>query len=1236
MKDIYDLSDLETHSLIQVCPILMQHKAYPLVKTKDPVLIVKIINKEIPVLLDTGAHCSVLPRSFLEKIINLPDVTYSQRPVRVFGGHEVNLDGPVHVTVTICGLKVVHPFYYVSADVPPIVGYDLMRRAQIVLDPHQGVAWSKHPNTVTTVDCHVTTDSHSATQPSVDHTQSSYAVGNDIPQVSATESTQVVYTPLGASSVSPAVVSPSATITDTTVPSSTHGSLHQLTRDIDNTNDLPDHINLLYHTTIEETHLSDSELRQFRDLLYRHANCFAKDNNDLGFCDILQHDIDTGDSPPIKQSPRRPPLSAGDAEEEIINDMLASGVIEPSTSPWASPVCLVKKPDGKYRFCIDYRRVNAVSRKDAFPVPDIQDALDSLKGTRYYCTLDLLSGYWQTGMTPRAKERSAFCTRRGLYQFRRMPFGLSGAPATFCRLMHRILGDYIGKICLCYIDDCLIFAESKTELLERLDLILSRLTQFNLKVKPTKCVLFRREIQFLGHLVNASGVQPLPDKVAAIEEWPTPRCLREVRAFLGLIGYYRKFIHGFAKLAEPLTRLTRKGTRFCWLEEADDAFQRLKRAMLGVPILAFPYPNIPCILDTDCSEVSYGSALSQVIDGVETPIAFFSRVMSQSQMNYCATKRELLAVIASLQHFRHYLLGVQVILRTDHHSLKWLHTFKKPEGLMARWIETLSEFQITIEHRPGRAHSNADALSRQNCKQCWGKKEKPNPVDELARADECAVPLGLHALQLLSELSNDEVQNLQADDPTLSVICDWFTAHFDPTIDDLRKLHPEGRKLWSMRNELKLVDSILVRQTSSGTTLVVPLALRRRLFEHAHASPLAAHLGPERTLFQLRQNYYWPGMTKDVKAWYSVCDICNRSRGPPARAHAPMTKIIASAPLDLVAIDILSGLPVASDGSNCILVVTDYMTKWAEAYPLENEEAHTCMTALYTGFFSRFGLPTQIHSDQGRNFESRLVQELTKLAGIRRTRTTPFHPRGDGQTERMNRTILQMLRATAYDCPQDWPAKLPFIMGAYRMTPHSSTGVTPNLAMLGREVKCPCALIAAPPEEEQTNLGPYTATFRDTIRQAHERVRGSTNRTAKTQKTYFDARAKAITFSQGQLVWLFWPRPLIRQQKRKLTRLWVGPYRIKEFKSEIVAEIEHIKTGKKQTVHVDRLIPCHSVPEVISPCSDSVRSSPVVEPPAPTPSSLEHQSSTTNTSIGQSPTITRRTGRCIRRPARYR
>ena len=1217
--EIDDVEIVAKESL--VLPVSMKQLVYPLCGQRDPMLKVMIHDKVVVMLLDTGAHISVIPKSLVpEDVDPACQVAQSQRTVRAFGGQEIELKGPVYLSVNICGLNIMHPFYYKESETPIIGGNDLLCAAMLVINPYNREVFSMHPAASETVPMQGTCEHYSRTT-----VPTTFVLGADSPNLS-TDSPDDSVTPV--KTLNPEAVSFNPASKDM-----------QNVTEIDGDIELPAHVNLLYQATLANTRLDADVDLQFKEILVKHASTFATDSNDLGNCSLLAHDIDTGDSRPIKQSPRRPPLSAGDAETQIIDDMLAAGVIEPSTSEWASPVCLVKKPDGSYRFCIDYRRVNAVSRKDAFPAPEVQDAIDSLRGSRWFATLDLLNGYWQLGMTDRAKERSAFCTRRGLFQFRRLPFGLSGAPATFCRLMSTVLGDYLGVLCLCYLDDVIVFAKTQQELLQKLDKIFQRLSQYGLKIKPSKCVLFRTEIQFLGHLITTSGVQPLPDKVKAITDWPTPRCLRDVRAFYGLAGYYRKFVAKFATIAEPLTRLTRKGTKFVWTDEADEAFRKLKDCMLEVPTLAFPYPDRPCIVDTDSSDVAYGSVMSQVVNGQERPIAFFSRVMSTSQQNYCATRRELLAVIASLQHFRHYLLHVPVILRTDHHSLKWLKTFKRPEGILARWLETLSEFDITIEHRPGRIHSNADGLSRQTCKQCWGKTAKEPWIDELERANECTGPLGLHALQLLPELSDETMKELQTEDSAIGQIRSWLDSDYEPTVDDLRQLPPEGRKIWSQRTSLTVINDVLIRKCDNENNLIVPDSLRRRLFDSAHAGPLAAHLGPDRTLAQLRPYYYWPGMSKDIRNWCQACDICACSRGPPPRAHAPMQKVIAAAPMDMVAIDILCGLPPASDGSTCILVAVDYMSKWAEAYALPNEEAHTCMTALYNGFFSRFGLPTQLHSDQGRNFESKLVQELVKLTGIRRTRTTPFHPRSDGQTERMNRTILAMLRATAHDNPEDWPEKLPVVMSAYRMTVHSTTGVSPNEAMLGRNTRIPATLIAAPPEELVQLTVPYNVKLRDNMRSAHEKVRTFTHRAAKTQKSHFDAKIKAVSLRLNQLVWLFWPKPLLRMQKRKLTRLWIGPYRIKCFKSDVVVQIEHIRSGRTQVVHVDRLIPCNTVTDVIDEPRPGppARPSPLSRPsPAATCQSISNEHQATPMAQPSALTPTRLSSRRRRKPARFR
>jgi len=399
--------------------------------------------------------------------------------LKSLGGEEVVLDGPILLDFVICGVHLVHPFFYVDAEIPAIGGYDLLRAAHIIIDNESAEVWSKHPDVVnqSSIPENVfATVQHqflpngmtpSSTPPpapvssvTIDRTS---CIPLDIrPAVidngsnSALAPTSCVTEDISSLAIgtAPHALNPFAPSFD---PPSREATQTETQADDD---ELPAHINLLYEATVAQTRLTADVDKQFPNVLRRCATTFAKDSPDLRFCPVLQHDVHTGDSPPIKQSRRRPPLSAGNAEDEILDDMLKTGVIEPSTSEWASSVCLVKKPDGSYRFCIDYRRVNAVSRKNGYPIPDIQDALDSLRGAKWFATLDLLSGYWQLGMTDRTKERSAFCTRRGLFQFCRMPFGLCGARATFCRVMAHVLGDHIGKICLCYLDDVIIFGKN--------------------------------------------------------------------------------------------------------------------------------------------------------------------------------------------------------------------------------------------------------------------------------------------------------------------------------------------------------------------------------------------------------------------------------------------------------------------------------------------------------------------------------------------------------------------------------------------------------------------------------------------------------------------------------------------------------------------------------------------------------------------------------------------------------
>ena len=1138
---------------------------------------VMAIVEQVPTqfLLDTGAEISVLSLEMFKKIQpDVTDISFST-VVNAFGGVPLQLGGPYELNLNICGVDFRHPFYIIDAPtnefIPCIAGHDLMRSAHLIIDTASNFVWSTKPTRLTPYTI------PAASPSAFDQSSTELQSLSDIPESScprAHSSPSAILT-CDVSHHSDSALCSAHTASDATAVK--QPELDSAQPDMEG---LPAHLLELYQTTVTDADLTPDIAKALKDLLIDQQQVFAKNSMDLGYCDVIAHDIDTGEHHPIKQSPRLQPLAARQAEDDIITEMLQTGVVEPSLSPWASPVCMVKKKDNTYRFCVDYRRLNSVTKKDAFPIPAINEAFDSLKGSKCWASIDLLSGYWQLPLTDRAKERSAFCCRRGLFQFTRMAFGLNNAPSSFSRLMQTVLSDLLWKICLNYLDDIICFASSPLELIERLRTVFQRLQDVGLRAKPSKCCLLRTSLPFLGHVVTKEGIQPQPEKLEAIRDWVPPRCLKEVRAFFGLCSYYRRFVKDFANISEPLTRLTKKNARFEWTAECQQAFETLKTKLIEATTLAYPDPNLPVILDTDASDVAVGAVISQVIEGQERPIAFFSRVMNNAQRNYCPTRRELLAVIVALQHFRHYLLGAEVILRTDHHSLKWLNTFKRPEGILARWMETLAEFSYEVQHRPGKVHGNADSVSRPFCKQCWDRPARQPWIEELQRADEVIAPLGINTVTLQPEISQEDIIHYQATDTAIQPICELILLPNSPTNDDLRALPLESRNLWSQRPAIQLQSDVLVRVTPTATQLVVPYCLRYKLFKYTHAGPLSAHLGADRTLAQLQQHYYWVGMKKDIERWYGECVPCAQAKPAPSRPKGKLQKVIAGAPMDIVAIDILSGLPATPKGYKYLLVATDYFTKWCEAYPLVDAEAATCMQALYSGFFSRFGLPRQLHSDQGTNFENKLFSELCQITGINKTRTTAFHPRSDGQTERLNRTILQMLRATAADNPADWPAKIPIVLAAYRMTVHSTTNVTPNLAMLGREVLLPTTLIARPPEEAVKTTVPFVTSFRDNLRVAHDKVRAATHNTAKVQKTYFDQQVRGPPFAVNQRVWLYWPRPQVRSKYKKLCPLWDGPWIIVKFRSSIVVVIQHELSGKRQTVHIDRLTPCR-LPEAI-------------------------------------------------------
>ena len=873
-------------------------------------------------------------------------------------------------------------------------------------------------------------------------------------------------------------------------------------------------------------------------LLHDYQDVFSRGEHDVGLTQEVSHDIPVFPGTiPIKQPPHR---LGPEKEEEVrkqVDGLLKRGLIEPASGAWSSPVVLVRKKDGTWRFCVDYRRLNAVTQYDAYPLPRIDESLDALSGSHYFSTLDLVSGYWQVPLSEDAREKSAFTTRNGLWRWKVLPFGLTSAPATFQRLMEKVLHGLHWKTLLLYLDDIIVISPDFDSHLERLEEVLKRLRRANLKLKPSKCELFRDEVRYLGHVVSSQGVSTDPEKVEAVSSWDPPTSVKDLQSFLGLAGYYRQYIPDFSTIAKPLSKLTSKETEWAWTEECAKAFQLLKDKLVEAPVLGYPDPALPYILDTDASAVGVGAVLSQVQEGVERVIGYYSKTLSPPERNYCVTRRELLAVVKAVGHFRPYLYGRRFKLRTDHASLLWLCRRKEPSHQVARWLKILSEFQYQIEHRQGVRHGNADGLSRKciDCRQCRHIEERDGgPThEELA---ELAV---VHVTG--EDMDVSQLWTAQATGPgAVSEIYKHVKTGVEPTEEQIEEGNTEFKRLVKLQSSMRIdrqgvLQVSLVFQGRNRWCTVCPPLWRQGVIQETH---LLAHAGVQKTLKRVQLNWYWPGMSADVRRYVNQCEVCQKAKSGGLQPAQGRRRLFAGRPWQKLAVDLVGPLPETERGNRWILVIADHFTKWQDAFPLPDATAPTIATVLEERVFCYFGLPEQLHSDQGAQFEGDLMVELCDLWGIRKSRTSPYHPQGNGVVERGNRTLGDALRTLLLTKSQvDWDKMLPQIMRAFRATPHSSTGETANGLMLGREVRLPDQLMCPAPLDEPVDRSQYVTDLAERLEQTHEMIR------EKQKEIRQQDSEEPLLFKPGDFVWLE-NRRRRKGVNPKLQPKFVGPYEV--------------------------------------------------------------------------------------------
>ena len=924
------------------------------------------------------------------------------------------------------------------------------------------------------------------------------------------------------------------------------------------------------------TELTTNQRVRAATLLAKHVKTFPAPGTPItGRTEAVMHDIDTGSTRPIRCNPRKLSPKKIKIQQELVDKMLEEGQIEHSVSAWSAPTVLVTKKDGTTRFCIDYRRLNNSAKKDAFPLPRIDDSLNSLSSQSWFSTLDLASGYWQVRLSEDAKPKTAFATHSGLFQFAVMPFGLCNAPATFERLMSQVMRGLHWKRCLVYIDDILVFGHDFESALQSLELVLIRVAEYGLQLISTKCNLFRSSVPFLGHIVGRAGLECDPNKVSAVANWIPPSTIKGVREFLGFTGYYRRFVPDYSTVAQPLVRLLGKDCKFKWTDACQDAFRALRALLIKAPVLAFPKEDLPYIVDTDASDYGIGGVLSQCIEGTEHVIAYYSKSLNPAQQKYCTTRRKLLAVVATLDHFKGYVWGPKFVVRTDHAALVWLKNLKNIQGMLARWLAKLQQFHFEIIHRPGAQHGNADGLSR--CPQCDRGACAPNinsdPSDpEQPYASNCigsSLDSELLLLEsgetcmaavMITQSDNSKlITAAQMTDSDITIVRNWFIAgKFPVRTQDFAPASHDLKSNWVGRKSLFLDDrNILWRnrsETSSRAQLVVPRSLRDSIFNDSHHTTYGGHFGITHTHSKLQLHYFWPGMSDFVRDRISACHKCV-ARKSPVNRHHPMGHVPVSGKFERVAMDLLDVSVISAKGYKYILVVCDYFTKYTEAYPLKDKTARSVADALMDVWLPRYGFPLFLHSDQGKEFDNVMIHRLSELLGTVKTKT-----------------LLAMLAMFVSQEHDNWDDLLPFMMLAYNTTVHTSTGYTPYRLVFGDECNLPGNLVhrelrADPPPGDP---GTYASWVQQALYESYDEVRAQQQRATHRQKRNYDSKAVARAFPIGCWTLRYYPPA----RKNKLCSPWIGPYKVVRAPMEWVVGIQLDADARIIYVHMDDLKRC--------------------------------------------------------------
>ncbi|KAL0539461.1 hypothetical protein IC582_023673 [Cucumis melo] len=826
---------------------------------------------------------------------------------------------------------------------------------------------------------------------------------------------------------------------------------------------------------------------------------------------------------PISRAPYR--MASAELKELKVQlqELLDKGFIRPSVSPWGAPVLFVKKNNGSMRLCIDYRDLNKVTVKNRYPLLRIDDLFDQLQGATVFSKIDLRSGYHQLRIKDGDVPKTAFRSRYGHYEFIVMSFCLTNAPAVFMDLMNRVFREFLDTFVIVFIDDILIYSKTEAEHEEHLRTVLQTLRDNKLYAKFSKCEFWLKQVSFLGHVVSKAGVSVDPAKIEAVTDWTRPSTVSEVRSFLSLAGYYRRFVENFSRIATPLTQLTRKGAPFVWSKACEDSFQNLKQKLVTAPVLTVPDGSGSFVIYSDASKKGLGCVLMQQ----GKVVAYASRQLKSHEQNYPTHDLELAAVVFALKIWRHYLYGEKIQIFTDHKSLKYFFTQKELNMRQRRWLELVKDYDCEILYHPGKANVVANALSRKVSHSAALITRQAPLHRDLERA-EIAVSVGAVIMQL-AQLT---VQ------PTLRQrIID--AQGNDPYLVEKRGLAEAGQAVeFSISSDGGLLFERRLCVPSDS-------AVKTELLSEAHSSPFSMHPGSTKMYQDLKRVYWWRNMKREVAEFVSRCLVCQQVKAPrqkPAGLLQPLS--IPEWKWENVSMDFITGLPRTLRGFTVIWVVVDRLTKSAHFVPGKSTYTASKWAQLYMSEIVRLhGVPVSIVSDRDARFTSKFWKGLQTAIGTRLDFSTAFHPQTDSQTERLNQVLEDMLRACALEFPGSWDSHLHLMEFAYNNSYQATIGMAPFEALYG---KCCRSPVCWGELGEQRLMGPELV---QSTNEAIQKIRSCMHTAQSRQKSYADVRRKDLEFEVRDKVFLKVApmRGVLRFERRgKLSPRFVGPFEILE------------------------------------------------------------------------------------------